>query len=200
MNAPHEVDHPSSQVAKFGADQPLRLDCGVDFSPFQIAYQTYGELNADRTNAVLICHCADRRPARRQRASRSPASPAGGDTLVGPGRPLDPERYFIICANVIGGCTGLDGPGLDQSRDRQGVGPGFSGHHHSRHGARAGDADRPARYRHAVLRWSAARWAACRCCNGPRPIRSACSRRWRSPARRATRRRTSPSMSLAVRR
>ena len=52
----HEVDHPSSLVAQFGADKPLKLDCGVDLSPFQIAYQTYGELNADKSNAVLICH------------------------------------------------------------------------------------------------------------------------------------------------
>ncbi|MFN5713542.1 MAG: homoserine O-acetyltransferase, partial [Bradyrhizobium sp.] len=43
----HEADHPSSLVAKFGMDQPLRLDCGIDLAPFQIAYQTYGELNAD---------------------------------------------------------------------------------------------------------------------------------------------------------
>ena len=43
----HEADHPSSLVAAFGADQPLKLDCGIDLSPFQIAYQTYGELNAD---------------------------------------------------------------------------------------------------------------------------------------------------------
>ena len=47
----HEADHPSSQLAKFGMDQPLKLDCGIDLAPFQIAYQTYGELNADRSNA-----------------------------------------------------------------------------------------------------------------------------------------------------
>jgi len=52
----HEADHPSSLLALFGPDQPLRLDCGIDLSPFQIAYQTYGELNADRSNAILICH------------------------------------------------------------------------------------------------------------------------------------------------
>ncbi len=48
-----EADHPSSLVASFGADQPLPLDCGIDLSPFQIAYQTYGELNADRSNAIF---------------------------------------------------------------------------------------------------------------------------------------------------
>ena len=52
----HEADHPTSPVAKFGMDQPLKLDCGIDLAPFQIAYQTYGELNADRSNAILICH------------------------------------------------------------------------------------------------------------------------------------------------
>ncbi|MFL6840070.1 MAG: homoserine O-acetyltransferase, partial [Bradyrhizobium sp.] len=51
-----EADHPSSLVAKFGTDQPLKLDCGIDLAPFQIAYQTYGELNADRSNAIMICH------------------------------------------------------------------------------------------------------------------------------------------------
>ena len=49
-----EADHPSSAVAQFGAEQPLRLDCGIDLAPFQIAYQTYGALNADRSNAILI--------------------------------------------------------------------------------------------------------------------------------------------------
>ena len=52
----HEADHPSSLVAAFGADQPLKLDCGIDLSPFQIAYQTYGELNAEKSNAILVCH------------------------------------------------------------------------------------------------------------------------------------------------
>ena len=51
-----EADNPRSPVVRFGADKPLRLDAGVELSPFQIAYQTYGTLNADRSNAVLICH------------------------------------------------------------------------------------------------------------------------------------------------
>ena len=51
----HEADHPSSLVAQFGAEQPLKLDCGIDLAPFQIAYKTYGELNAERSNAILVC-------------------------------------------------------------------------------------------------------------------------------------------------
>ena len=56
-DAPREADFPhDSLVAHFGVDQPLKLDAGVELSPFQIAYQTYGTLNAERSNAVLVCH------------------------------------------------------------------------------------------------------------------------------------------------
>src|SRR4051812_9423433 len=104
-----EADHPTSQVAAFGADQPLRLDCGIDLAPFQIAYQTYGELNAARSNAVLICHAltGDQHVANEHPV---PGKPGWWQTLVGPGKPLDTERYFIICSNVLGGCMGSTGP------------------------------------------------------------------------------------------
>src|SRR5207302_1653172 len=51
-----EADDPHSRVVKFGADKPLRLDAGVELSPFQMAYQTYGALNPERSNAILVCH------------------------------------------------------------------------------------------------------------------------------------------------
>ena len=51
-----EAEHPRSRLAQFGADRPLKLDAGIELSPFQIAYQTYGTLNNERSNAVLICH------------------------------------------------------------------------------------------------------------------------------------------------
>lgn len=105
----HEVDHPSSPVAEFGADKPLRLDCGVDLAPFQIAYQTYGTLNADRSNAILVCHAltGDQHVANRHPVT---GKPGWWETMVGPGRPLDTDRYFIVCSNVIGGCMGSTGP------------------------------------------------------------------------------------------
>src|SRR5204862_3363828 len=98
----HEADHPTSLVAKFGMDQPLKLDCGVDLAPFQIAYQTYGELNADRSNAILICHALtlDQHVANVHPLT---GKPGWWEIMVGPGRPLDTDRYFIICSNVIGG-------------------------------------------------------------------------------------------------
>jgi homoserine O-acetyltransferase len=105
----HEADHPTSTVAKFGIDQPLKLDCGIDLAPFQIAYQTYGELNADRSNAILICHALT---LDQHVANVHPLTGKAGwwEIMVGPGRPLDTDRYFIICANVIGGCMGSTGP------------------------------------------------------------------------------------------
>jgi homoserine O-acetyltransferase len=104
-----EADHPSSQLALFGTDQPLRLDCGIDLAPFQIAYQTYGELNADRSNAILVCHAltGDQHVANVHPVT---GKPGWWETMVGPGRPLDTDSYFIICPNVIGGCMGSTGP------------------------------------------------------------------------------------------
>src|SRR6185312_1869537 len=80
-----EADHPSSLVALFGVDQPLRLDCGVDLAPFQIAYQTYDTLNADRSNAILACHALT---GDQHVANVHPVTGQSGwwETLVGPGR------------------------------------------------------------------------------------------------------------------
>jgi homoserine O-acetyltransferase len=104
-----EVDRPTSQVAHFGADKPLRLDSGVDLSPFQIAYQTYGTLNADRSNAVLICHALT---GDQHVHNAHPVTKKSGwwETLVGRGKPVDTDRYFVICSNVVGGCMGTTGP------------------------------------------------------------------------------------------
>jgi homoserine O-acetyltransferase len=104
-----EVDHPSSLVARFGVDDPLSLDCGHDLAPFQIAYQTYGELNAEKSNAVLVCHALT---ADQHVANRHPVTGTEGwwTTMIGPGRPIDTDRFFVICANVLGACMGTTGP------------------------------------------------------------------------------------------
>jgi homoserine O-acetyltransferase len=104
-----QIDEPSSAVARFGADQPLMMDAGIALAPWQIAYQTYGTLNAERSNAVLICHALT---GDQHVASRNPVTgkPGWWETMVGPGRPVDTDRFFVICANVIGGCMGTTGP------------------------------------------------------------------------------------------
>src|SRR5512143_2620746 len=109
-DSPREADQPhESLVAHFGADQPLKLDAGIELAPFQIAYKTYGRLNAARSNAVLICHALT---GDQHVASEHPVTGKNGwwETMVGPGRPIDTERYFVICPNVVGACMGTTGP------------------------------------------------------------------------------------------
>jgi homoserine O-acetyltransferase len=105
-----EADNPrDSELVRFGSDKPLRLDAGVDLSPFQIAYKTYGTLNTTRSNAVLVCHALT---GDQHVASRHPVTGKTGwwEVMIGPGRPVDTERYFVICPNVVGACMGSTGP------------------------------------------------------------------------------------------
>ena len=102
---------PSSESRSlvFRSDTPLQLDCGRALVPFEIAYQTYGRLNTTGTNAVLVCHALT---GDQHVASPHPVTekPGWWETLVGPGRPVDTDQYFVICSNVIGGCMGSTGP------------------------------------------------------------------------------------------
>ena len=105
-----QADDPDeSHVASFGADRPLRLDSGVKLSPLRIAYTTVGTLNAERSNAVLVCHALT---GDQHVATVHPVTGRAGwwDTMVGPGKPIDTNRFFVICSNVIGGCMGSSGP------------------------------------------------------------------------------------------
>ena len=192
---------PTSRRARSRAsapDEPLMLDAGVALAPFQIAYQTYGTLNADRVQRHPGLPCADRRPARRQRPSRHRQARLVGDH----GRPRQADRHRPLLRHLRQRdrrLHGLDRPGLDQPGDRQALGPRFPGHHHPRHGARAGDADRPPRHRQPVLRRRRLDGRHAGAAMGRELSRSASSRRCRSPRRRATRRRTSPSTRSAAR-
>ena len=88
---------------------PLRLDGGTLLSPVEIAYETYGTLDADGGNAILICHALT---MDQYVASTHPRTgkPGWWTRLVGPGKPIDPARDFVICSNVIGSCMGSSGP------------------------------------------------------------------------------------------
>jgi homoserine O-acetyltransferase/O-succinyltransferase len=89
--------------------EPLALYAGVSLAPYSIAYQTYGKLNADRSNAILICHAltGDQYVAEPHPIT---GKPGWWNILAGPGKLLDTDRYFLICANVLGGCMGSSGP------------------------------------------------------------------------------------------
>ena len=94
---------------ELGAETPLELDCGVSLGPFTLAYQTYGTLNRDRSNAVLLCHALTG-----DQFVRGPHPLTGRagwwELMVGPGKPFDTDRYFVICSNALGGCMGTTGP------------------------------------------------------------------------------------------
>ena len=95
--------------ATLAADRPMPLDSGGELGPVTVAYQTYGTLNADKSNAVLICHALT---GDQFVAEPHPVTGKAGwwDLMVGPGRPLDTDRFFVICPNTLGGCMGTTGP------------------------------------------------------------------------------------------
>jgi homoserine O-acetyltransferase len=94
---------------RLAATEPFRLESGATLGSITVAYQTYGHLNPTRTNAILVCHALTG-----DQFAAEPHPVTGKDgwwqLMIGPGRPLDTERYFVICANVLGGCMGTTGP------------------------------------------------------------------------------------------
>lgn len=109
---PHSVGIVETKYAElFEPPHPLEVALGQQLGPIRVAYETYGELSPQRDNAIFVCHAltGDAHVA----GYHSPESkkPGWWDDLVGPGKGLDTEKYFVICANVLGGCQGTTGPG-----------------------------------------------------------------------------------------
>ncbi len=104
-----EAGTPTSSVVTFPADQPLVTDGGGRIAPLTIGYQTYGTLDPDRSNAILVCHAltGDQHVANIHPVT---GKPGWWSSMVGPGRPIDTNRFFVICSNVVGGCLGSSGP------------------------------------------------------------------------------------------
>src|SRR4051812_46442579 len=91
-------------------DVELRLESGRILGPIDIVYETYGELNADRSNAILVTHAWTGGAHLAGRYTEDEAKPGWWDAIVGPGRLLDTDRFCVICSNVIGSCFGSTGP------------------------------------------------------------------------------------------
>lgn len=104
-----EATNPSSQIVRFPEGAPLTLSSGRTFGPFDVAYQTYGALNAAKSNAILLCHALT---GDQYAAGDNPVTkkPGWWTTLVGPGKSIDTDKYFVICTNTLGGCLGSSGP------------------------------------------------------------------------------------------
>lgn len=104
----HSIGCVERQFFTFAEDEPMPLDSGATLGPITLAYETYGRLNEDRSNAILILHALS---GDAHAAGLSPEGHLGWwDDCVGPGKAFDTSKYFVICSNVLGGCQGSTGP------------------------------------------------------------------------------------------
>ncbi len=104
--------------------QPLKLDCGKEISNFPLAYETYGNLNEKKDNAILVFHALT---GDQFASGQNPVTNKEGwwNYAVGPGKAFDTEKFFVICANVIGGCMGSYGPGTIDPKTNNPIGTNF---------------------------------------------------------------------------
>jgi len=111
------------QVARF--DKPLSLTCGRDLPGYELVYETYGALNDRRSNAVLICHALSGN--HHAAGYHSPDDKKAGwwDECIGPGKPIDTSRFFVVCLNNLGGCHGSTGPSSINPATGKPWGPDF---------------------------------------------------------------------------
>jgi len=96
------------QTMKF--DTPLQLDSGHTLNSYEMVYETYGEPNADKSNAILICHALSGTHHAAGYHSMDDKKPGWWDTCIGPGKPIDTNKFYVVCPNNIGGCHGSTGP------------------------------------------------------------------------------------------
>ena len=99
----------TQRVVLFTEDNPLVLDSGETLAPVEVAYETYGERTASDDNVVVICHALTG-DANAAGHHGDPAHPGWWDTLIGPGKPVDTDRLFVVSSNLLGGCQGTTGP------------------------------------------------------------------------------------------
>jgi len=106
-------------------DEPLALDCGRTLERFDLVYETYGELNADASNAILVCHALSGDHHAAGYHSMDERKPGWWDACIGPGKPIDTRRFFVVCPNNIGSCKGSTGPNTINPETGRYYGPDF---------------------------------------------------------------------------
>ncbi len=108
MSLPSSVGIVAPQTAHF--TEPLTLKSGEVLSQYHLVYETYGKLNADKSNAVMICHALSGNHHVAGKYDEADKNPGWWDNLIGPGKPLDTNKFFVIGLNNLGGCHGSSGP------------------------------------------------------------------------------------------
>ncbi len=91
-------------------DEKIQFECGVNFGPITVAYETYGQLNETKDNAILIVHALTGDAHAAGYHSESDKKPGWWDTMIGPDKAFDTNKYYVICSNILGGCSGTTGP------------------------------------------------------------------------------------------
>ena len=112
------------KVKRLIIEKPLKLDCGQTISNFPLAYETYGVLNEKKDNAILAFHALT---GDQYASGKNPITNKEGwwSYALGPGKAIDTNKYFVICANVIGGCMGSYGPSTVDSKTKKNIGTDF---------------------------------------------------------------------------
>jgi homoserine O-acetyltransferase/O-succinyltransferase len=107
----HSVGLVTTQVVRVvEVEAPLQLECGKTLAPIDVACETYGRLNEARDNAVLICHALSGNAHAAGYHSEDDAKPGWWEDMIGPGKGIDTDKYFVVCSNFLGGCSGTTGP------------------------------------------------------------------------------------------
>src|SRR6187551_780347 len=104
----NSIGYVEPQTMRF--DDPLPLQCGSTIGNYELVYETYGTLNAERSNAVLICHALNASHHVAGTYADDPDNLGWWDNMVGPGKPVDTTRFFVIGVNNLGSCFGSTGP------------------------------------------------------------------------------------------
>ncbi|MGB5280519.1 MAG: homoserine O-acetyltransferase [Arenicellales bacterium] len=109
----------------FHFDQPLSLDCGEILDSYELVYETYGELNESRDNAILVCHALSGTHHLAGYYSMEDRKPGWWESLVGPGKVIDTNRFYVVGVNNLGGCNGSTGPKSINPKTNKPYGPDF---------------------------------------------------------------------------
>ena len=124
---------------------PFTLESGAVLPGVTIAYETYGKLNREKTNAILICHALSG-DAHVAGVHEGDDKPGWWDAVVGPGKAFDTDRYYVICSNVLGGCKGSTGPSSINPATNKALWCCFSRYYPPRHGQCPETSSRPSRH------------------------------------------------------
>jgi homoserine O-acetyltransferase len=121
--SPHSVGLVEPAIARF--DEPLPLACGRALPAYELVYETYGELNDECSNAVLICHALSGNHHAAGYHSAEDKKAGWWDECIGPGKPIDTNRFYVVSLNNLGGCHGSTGPSSNNPKTGEPWGPDF---------------------------------------------------------------------------